>query len=402
MLENDRTIGEKKNDNDSEEEKPKEKRALRNDLPLKKNNKNETLKIKEYKDKGLHQDIDDNNLNIQSSEKESEKTSRKRNKRYGTDVEKNKKNSHSSTSHDNEEGKLNKNEDIKQRKLYVDLNDIDEEIIDKNKVILNQRKIYSDNSIRTCQYTLLSFLPLAILNQFKTAFNWFFLIYVIIAVNPYLSDLDPIPEVIKEAVEDYRKYSNDKKANNSKVLIFKDKRFHKEICQNIRVGNIIKIYKEELIPSDVLIIKSSLKNGLCYMQTSNLDGENELKPRESLQITHEKIHNKMNEINNIFDFKDDHFFFEVSNPNKDIYDIKGTIFYENNKNYFSIKNVLLRGARLKNVDYVYGIVIYNGHDTKLMQNIGHSSLKTSNIDKKLNYIILIIFMKISQIIKKVK
>lgn len=128
------------------------------------------------------------------------------------------------------------------------------------------------------------------------------------------------------------------------------------------------------------------------MQTSNLDGENELKPRESLQITHEKIHNKMNEINNIFDFKDDHFFFEVSNPNKDIYDIKGTIFYENNKNYFSIKNVLLRGARLKNVDYVYGIVIYNGHDTKLMQNIGHSSLKTSNIDKKLNYIILIIFM----------
>ena len=403
MLENDRTIGEKKNDNDSEEEKPKEKRALRNDLPLKKNNKNETLKIKEYKDKALHQDIDDNNINIQSSEKESEKTLRKSNKRYGTDVEKNKKNSHSSTNHDNEEGKLNKTENIKQRKLYVDLNDIDEEIIDKNKVILNQRKIYSDNSIRTCQYTLLSFLPLAILNQFKTAFNWFFLIYVIIAVNPYLSDLDPIPEVspfviviainlIKEAVEDYRKYSNDKKANNSKVLIFKDKRFHKEICQNIRVGNIIKIYKEELIPSDVLIIKSSLKNGLCYMQTSNLDGENELKPRESLQITHEKIHNKMNEINNIFDFKDDHFFFEVSNPNKDIYDIKGTIFYENNKNYFSIKNVLLRGARLKNVDYVYGIVIYNGHDTKLMQNIGHSSLKTSNIDKKLNYIILIIFM----------
>ena len=395
MLENERTIGEKKNQNDSKEKKGNERGSLREYLQQKKINKNENFRIKEYKDKNPSQDKDDNNIYIQSNGKENEKTLRKVNKRYGTDVEKKNKNSHSSTNNDNEEEKLN---NIKQRQLYVDLNEIEDEIIDKNNIILNQRRTYNDNSIRTCQYTLLTFLPLALLNQFKTAFNWFFLIYVCIAVNPYLSDLDLIPEIspfiivvainlIKEAVEDYRKYSNDKKANNSKVIIFKDKKFHKEKCKNIRVGNIIKIYKEELIPSDVLIIKSSFKNGLCYMQTSNLDGENELKPRESLQITHEKIHNKMNEINNIFDFKDDHFFIEVNPPNKDIYDIKGTVFYDNNKNYFSIKNVLLRGARLKNVDYVYGIVIYNGHDTKLMQNIGHSSMKMSNIDKKLNYII---------------
>ena len=403
MLENDRAFREKNNGNDSEEKKVKEKKSLMEDLEILKNNKNENLGIKEYKDKGHNRNIDGNNINIQSCEKGIEKTSRNLNRRYDTIAEKSKKNSHSSNSHDNEEELLNKNKNQNQRKLYVDLNYIDEEIIDKNNIILNQRKAYNDNSIRTCQYTLLTFLPLSLLNQFKTAFNWFFLIYVIVAVNPYLSDLDPIPEIspfvivivinlVKEAVEDYRKYSNDKKANNSKVLIFKDKKFHKEICKNIRVGNIIKIYKEQLIPADVLIIKSSLKNGLCYMQTSNLDGENELKPRESLQITHEKIHNKINEINNIFDYKAEHFFIEVSNPNKDIYDIKGTIFYDNNKNYFSIKNVLLRGARLKNVDYVYGIVIYNGHDTKLMQNIGHSSMKMSNIDKKLNYIILIIFM----------
>ena len=404
MLENERTNEEKKNENISEEKKEIEKKStLKNDLIIRRNNKNENLKIKEYKDKGLIQMIDENKIYNKSSEKEGEITSRKKNKRYGTDVEKDKKNSHSSTIHDNEEEKLNKNESIKQRKLYVDLNDIKEEIIDNNNEILNQRATYNDNSIRTCQYTLLTFLPLALLNQFKTAFNWYFLIYIIIAVNPYLSDLEPLPEIspfviviainlVKEAVEDYRKYSNDKKANNTKVLIFKDKKFHKEICKNIRVGNIIKIYKEELIPADVLIIKSSLKNGLCYMQTSNLDGENELKPRESLLITHEKIHNKMNEINNIFDYKDDHFFIEVSTPNKDIYDIKGTIFYENNKKYFTIKNVLLRGARLKNVDYVYGIVIYNGHDTKLMQNIGHSSMKMSNIDIKLNYTIIIIFI----------
>ena len=300
---------------------------------------------------------------------------------------------------------INNNENINKRKIYVDLNNIEEldNINSKENNILNQRKLYCDNSIRTCQYTLLTFLPLAIINQFKTAFNWFFLLTVILVSIPSLSDKAAFSEIlpfvvvmiislIREAVEDYRKYKNDKKANNLNVLIFKNKRFYKEKCQNIKVGNIIKIYKEEMIPADVLIIKSSLKNGFCYMQTSNLDGENALKPREAFNVTQKYIHNKAKELEEIFDYKNDNFFVEILPPNKDLYDIEGTVFYYKNKNYISIKNILLRGARLKNVDYVYGIVLYSGHDTKLMQNIGHSSMKMSNIDKKLNYIILIIFI----------
>ena len=244
---------------------------------------------------------------------------------------------------------------------------------------------------------------MALFNQFKTAFNWFFLIYNIIAVIPELSDLDPLAEIspfivvlllnlVKEAIEDYRKYKNDIKANNASVLIFNDKRFIKDKCKNIRVGNIIKIYKEDLIPADVLIIKSSLKNGLAYMQTSNLDGENTLKPREALHLTQKCNLNSLKNFKNLFDCNKDHFYIEVIHPNKNIYDIEGTAFFDNNKNHINIKNVLLRGSRLKNVDYVYGIVIYNGHDTKLMQNIEHSSTKLSTIDVKLNYIIFIIFI----------
>ena len=289
------------------------------------------------------------------------------------------------------------------RKIYVDLNEEDLINEDNHNIIANQKMIYNNNSIRTCQYTLLTFLPLALINQFKTAFNWFFLIYNIIAVIPELSDLEPAAEVtpfivvlilnlIKEAIEDYRKYNNDKKANNANVLIFKDKRFKKEKCQNIRVGNILKIYKEDLIPADVLVIKSSLKSGLAYMQTSNLDGENTLKPREALYITQKETIKQYQKVKNLFDYNNEHFYIEVIPPNKNIYNIEGTVFYEQNKHHINIKNILLRGSRLKNVDYVYGIVIYNGHDTKLMQNIEHSSTKLSTIDIKLNYIILLIFI----------
>ena len=204
------------------------------------------------------------------------------------------------------ENKINSEENPSKsnlRKIYVDLNlkelnNINEK---SNSNIISEQKLrYGDNGIRTCQYTILTFLPLALINQFKSGFNWFFLIYNIIVCIPQLSDLDPLAEVapfivvlilnlIKEAIEDFRKYNNDKKANNSSVLIFKDNRFKRELCKNIRVGNIIKIYKEDLIPADVLIIKSSLKNGLAYMQTSNLDGENTLKPREALNLTQKKL-----------------------------------------------------------------------------------------------------------------
>ena len=308
----------------------------------------------------------------------------------------------------NKEDKNNKNElpqitSSNLRKIYVDLNDT-EYINEETSIILSSQKAsFNSNSIRTCQYTIITFLPLALFNQFKTAFNWFFLIYNIIAVIPELSDLDPLAEIspfivvlllnlVKEAIEDYRKYKNDIKANNASVLIFNDKRFIKDKCKNIRVGNIIKIYKEDLIPADVLIIKSSLKNGLAYMQTSNLDGENTLKPREALHLTQKCNLNSLKNFKNLFDCNKDHFYIEVIHPNKNIYDIEGTAFFDNNKNHINIKNVLLRGSRLKNVDYVYGIVIYNGHDTKLMQNIEHSSTKLSTIDVKLNYIIFIIFI----------
>ena len=115
-----------------------------------------------------------------------------------------------------------------------------------------------------------------------------------------------ILNLIKEAIEDYRKYDNDKKANNANVLIFKDKRFKKEKCQNIRVGNILKIYKEDLIPADVLVIKSSLKSGLAYMQTSNLDGENTLKPREALYITQKETIKQYQKVKNLFDYNIKH------------------------------------------------------------------------------------------------
>ena len=47
-------------------------------------------------------------------------------------------------------------------------------------------------------------------------------------------------------------------------------------------------------------------------------------------------------------------------------------------------NILLRGAQLKNTDYVYGLVVYTGHDSKMLQNARKVPLKRSNMDSVTN------------------
>ena len=46
------------------------------------------------------------------------------------------------------------------------------------------------------------------------------------------------------------------------------------------VGDIIHLSCDEMIPADILVLKSSDENGLCYIDTQNLDGEANLKQRE--------------------------------------------------------------------------------------------------------------------------
>lgn len=48
---------------------------------------------------------------------------------------------------------------------------------------------------------------------------------------------------------------------------------------DIRVGDVLEIHNRENIPADMVMLSSSDPKGTCFVMTSNLDGETNLKPR---------------------------------------------------------------------------------------------------------------------------
>ena len=75
-------------------------------------------------------------------------------------------------------------------------------------------------------------------------------------------------------------------------------------------------------------------------------------------------------------------------PNNNLSRFEGTLVWEGKKYALDNDNIVLRGAILRNTPWCYGVVVFAGKDTKLMQNSGKTKFKRTSIDRLLNFIIL--------------
>jgi len=87
--------------------------------------------------------------------------------------------------------------------------------------------------------------------------------------------------MLKEGYEDILRYNQDKEINYLETNLYnpETKNFERVLWGDIRVGDIIRINRDEGIPADLLFVTSSLKSGLCFVDTKNLDGETNLKEK---------------------------------------------------------------------------------------------------------------------------
>ena len=80
-------------------------------------------------------------------------------------------------------------------------------------------------------------------------------------------------------------------------------------------------------------------------------------------------------------------------PSPNLEKWKGNVYSKQLKQVtnLEISNLLLRGCTLKNTEYVYGIAIYLGPESKILMNAQKSPRKVSALMKLMNYMLYTVF-----------
>ncbi|XVE51921.1 hypothetical protein DITRI_Ditri02bG0078900 [Diplodiscus trichospermus] len=269
-------------------------------------------------------------------------------------------------------------------------------IVHCNQPLMHKRKPlkYRSNYISTTKYNFVTFLPKALYEQFHRVANLYFLGAAIVSVTPLspfsaVSMIAPLAFVVglsmaKEALEDWRRFMQDMEVNNRRVKVHKGEGdFGDKSWRQVQVGDVVKVEKDQFFPADLLLLSSSYEDGICYVETMNLDGETNLKVKRALEVTLPLDEDEA--------FKNFRGMIKCEDPNPSLYTFIGNFEYDSQVYALDPSQILLRDSKLRNTAFVYGIAIFTGHDSKVMQNATKSPSKRSRIERKMDYIIYVLF-----------
>ncbi|KAF7723814.1 hypothetical protein EC973_001598 [Apophysomyces ossiformis] len=290
------------------------------------------------------------------------------------------------------------------------------------------RNSYVSNKIRTSKYTLLSFLPKNLFEQFRRAANLYFLGMAILQMLPYFGVKSPaltlLPiccvvgiTAIKDGFEDYQRHKVDARFNNTithTLLGYKNANyptaaadklvtddsnespspgvFGRSLSMDVRVGDFILLRNGDNCPADAVLLSSSEETGVCFVESKDLDGETNLKPRHGIpDLTY---------IQSGTDCFSCHCYIESGAPGPDLYSFDGTLvlleksessWKEKSKVPVTIDNLLLRGHVIR-TKWAIAVVLFTGTDSKIMLNSGETPSKRSHVEKEMNQEVLIAFV----------
>uniref|UniRef100_A0A2K6C5Q3 P-type phospholipid transporter n=1 Tax=Macaca nemestrina TaxID=9545 RepID=A0A2K6C5Q3_MACNE len=278
----------------------------------------------------------------------------------------------------------------------------------KEKVFLCwQKKKYKTNVIRTAKYNFFSFLPLNLYEQLHRVSNLYFLLIIILQSIPDISTLPwfslgaPMVCLLfiratRDLVDDIGRHKSDRTINNRPCQILMGKSFKRKKWQNLCVGDVVCLHKDNIVPADMLLLASTEPSSLCYVETVDIDGETNLKFRQALMVTHKEL----TSVKKMASFQGT---VTCEAPNSRLHHFVGCLEWNDKKYSLDIGNLLLRGCRIRNTDTCYGMVIYAdgyvfanlaGFDTKIMKNCGKIHLKRTKLDLLMNKLVVVVIFSL--------
>ena len=279
--------------------------------------------------------------------------------------------------------------------------------------ILDERtgKSYIGNYIRSSRYSLWSFFPRQFFAQFTKVANFYFLVVAILQMIPGLSTTGTYTTIVpllifvgismgKEGFDDWRRYRLDKEENNRDAWVLRPG--HGKISdgasmisnaqdwerikwQEIRVGDVIKLQRDQPIPADIALLHANGPNGVAYIETMALDGETNLKNKQPCQPVSKVC-------STIEDITSNSLHFVVEDPNLDLYKFDGHVTVNAQEKLPLTNNeIVYRGSILRNTDRALGMVIYTGEECKIRMNANKNPrIKRPSLQAKVNRVVMLI------------
>ncbi|KAK4504860.1 hypothetical protein PRZ48_002823 [Zasmidium cellare] len=275
-------------------------------------------------------------------------------------------------------------------------------------------KPYISNVIRSSKYTAWNFVPRQLFAQFSKFANFYFLCVSILQMIPGLSTTGTYTTIVpllffvslsmgKEGYEDLRRHRLDKAENNREAKVLRkykavetndrdpeaatpDGHIHWASMkwQNLQVGDIVKLERDEAIPADILVLGSKGPNNTAYVETMALDGETNLKPKQPLSAT-------VDAARSIESLAAAEMEIVVEDPNLDLYNFEGKLTADGKTSPLTNNEIVYRGSVLRNTPEAIGMIIYSGEECKIRMNANKNPrIKAPQLQTVVNRIVLCI------------
>ncbi|KDO35746.1 hypothetical protein SPRG_18891 [Saprolegnia parasitica CBS 223.65] len=254
-----------------------------------------------------------------------------------------------------------------------------------NDATFNAGRDYLPNAIHTTKYTLVTFLPKNLFEQFRRIANVYFLVLSILTCMPF-SPKNPTSLIVtfvlvllftaaKEAYEDYLRYLSDQEVNARQVSVLTSSH------DGPVVGDMLYLEKDREVPADCLLLTSSdTQCGVCTIDTANLDGETNLKTVYAVQngLSARELGGLAGRV-------------EFEAPNPSLVSFRGSLYVNNMPVLLTLSQLLCRGTVVRHTKWAIALVLYTGHETKAFLNSSKPPYKSSAVMNSMNRCLYFVF-----------